>query len=91
MAALSEILGQVHTGTYVEPSRQLLVEYLPEWLSGLRVKPTTLDNYRTCVDVQILPDSGVSGTPISRLSNSTASTAAPSAPGNARAPAAPRA
>ena len=45
-AALAEKVDQVNAGTYVAPSRQRLAVYLTTWLSGLRVKPTTLDSYR---------------------------------------------
>lgn len=57
-AKLAGILGQVHKGTYVEPSRQRLATYLQDWLRGLRVKPTTFDNYRTCAEVHVIPRLG---------------------------------
>lgn len=57
-AALAELLGQVNDGTYVEPSRQRVGDYLTAWLEGLRVRPTTRDNYRTQVEVHIVPRLG---------------------------------
>lgn len=57
-AVLAELLGQVNNGTYVEPSRQRLGDYLTAWLEGLRVRPTTRDNYRTQVEVHIVPRLG---------------------------------
>lgn len=55
---LASTLGQVHAGTYVSPSRQRIAAYLTAWLEGLRVKPTTLANYRQCVHVHIIPRVG---------------------------------
>jgi integrase len=57
-AALADRIGQVNAGTYVAPSRQRLAVYLTTWLTGLRVKPTTLDNYRTAVEVHTIPRVG---------------------------------
>lgn len=57
-AELARVLGQVNSGTYVEPSRQRLGTYLTAWLEGLRVKPTTRDNYRTQVETHIVPRLG---------------------------------
>jgi hypothetical protein len=54
-AALADKISQVNAGTYVAPSRQRLAVYLTIWLAGLRVKPTTLDNYRTAVEVHTIP------------------------------------
>ncbi|TVR25377.1 MAG: site-specific integrase [Nitriliruptor sp.] len=56
--ALTTILGQVQSGTYVTPSHQRLGVYLTGWLAGLRLKPTALDNYRTSVEVHIIPRLG---------------------------------
>ena len=64
-AALAEVLGQVNTGTYVAPSRQRLGVYLTAWLDGLRLKPTALDNYRTCAEVHVIPRLG--GVPLGEL------------------------
>ena len=55
---LAEILGQVHAGTYVTPSRQRLGPYLAAWLQGLGVKPTSLDNYRVAAEVHVTPRLG---------------------------------
>jgi integrase len=56
--ALSEVLGRVHAGTYVAPSRQRLGAYLTAWLESLAVKPTTQDNYRTAAEVHVIPRLG---------------------------------
>lgn len=64
-AELATVLGQVNAGTYVAPSRQRLGVYLTSWLDGLRVKPTTLDNYRRCAVGYVIPRLG--GVPLSEL------------------------
>lgn len=55
---LASLLGQINSGTYVAPSRQRVGAYLGAWLAGLRVKPTTMDNYRRCVEGYIVPRLG---------------------------------
>jgi len=64
--ALAEIVGAVNAGTYVSPSRESLATYLTSWLRGLRVKPTTLDNYRVAAEVHTIPRLG--GVVLSELS-----------------------
>jgi integrase len=56
--ALREALGRQASGRPDAPSRDPLGVYLPAWLAGLRVKPTTRDNYRTAVEVHVLPRLG---------------------------------
>jgi hypothetical protein len=41
-AFLRQSLEKVVAGTYTQPSRITLAEYLAEWLDGLRKKPTTM-------------------------------------------------
>lgn len=55
---LTDVLGKVNAGTYVAPSKQRLAVYLTAWLAGLRVKPTTHDNYRTAAEVHVIPRLG---------------------------------
>lgn len=57
-AELAAILGQVNDGVYTTPSRLPLAAYLTDWLAGLRVKATTLDNYRTCATIHVIPRLG---------------------------------
>jgi integrase len=63
--ALREILVSVERGTYVEPSQAPLGAYLGRWLDGIRVRPTTLAQYRQCADVYVIPRLG--GIPLHAL------------------------
>ena len=55
--ALADILGRLDRGTYVEPSRQTLSEYLVEWLEAIRtrVRPSTWESYQRNVRTHITP------------------------------------
>ncbi len=64
-AYLADVLGEVNAGTYVAPSRQRLGDYLTDWLDGIRVRPTTHDNYRTALLVHAVPRLG--GVPLEDL------------------------
>ena len=44
--ALREAVVKVRKGTWVEPSRQPLREYLATWLNGLRLAASTTASYR---------------------------------------------
>lgn len=58
-SALDELLGSVRSGTYVEPSRATLGEYLALWLDGLASKgrrPTTIAGYRAKLDRYVFPN-----------------------------------
>src|SRR5215207_9129169 len=58
-AALDDLLGSVRAGTYVEPSRAALGEYLRLWLDGLASKgrrPTTIAGYRAKLDKYVFDD-----------------------------------
>lgn len=56
--ALREALGSVEQGTYVESSKTTVAEYLRQWLDGIRVKPTTLANYRQSAEIYVIPRIG---------------------------------
>ena len=58
--ALADILGRLDRGTYVEPSRQTLAEYLTEWLEATRtrVRPSTWESYQRNVRTHINPAIG---------------------------------
>lgn len=59
-AALTEILGSMDRGNYVEPNKQTVAEYLTEWLDGMRarVRPSTWESYDRNVRVHIIPNLG---------------------------------
>ena len=54
-AALHEVQQKQTLGVSTAPDRETLREYLPRWLEGLRVKPTTLANYSTSVNRYLIP------------------------------------
>ena len=70
---LTEILGRIDKGSYVEPSRQTLERYLrEEWLpaqEGLDLKRTTLASYRMHVETHIVPRIGALS--LQRISGAT--------------------
>ena len=54
-------LRELDTGTFVQPSSALLRDYLSSWLDTVaapRVRPRTLDDYRSLVDRYITPSLG---------------------------------
>jgi hypothetical protein len=53
--AMREAIGRLEQGTYVEPSRQTVAEYMREWLKGVRVRPSTLESYTMNVESRIIP------------------------------------
>lgn len=55
---LHRVRLHVSQGTYVHPSKATVAEYLRQWLRGLRVKPTTLANYRGSIERYIVPELG---------------------------------
>ena len=57
-AFLRRSLEKVTSGTYTQPSRVTLAEYLAEWLDGLRKKPTTMADYRQSARVYLGPRIG---------------------------------
>ncbi len=56
--ALRAILAQADKGEVVDPSKQLVKDYLEEWLDGLRLAPSTVASYRKNVRVHIVPRIG---------------------------------
>ncbi len=48
---LTAILAKLQAGTYVEPTRQTVAQYLREWLPAIKstVRPGTWSSYRTNV------------------------------------------
>lgn len=69
-AALTEILGSVQRGAYIEPSRQTVADFLAEWLGSIRasVRPTTWATYEALSRGLIVPALGT--VPLQRLSAS---------------------
>ena len=65
--ALTEILGRLQAGTYIEPSKATLAQYLEGWLGSARVsvRPATYATYATLCRVHIIPRIGA--TPLQRL------------------------
>ncbi|WP_134686488.1 site-specific integrase [Brevibacillus migulae] len=58
--ALTELLNQVHTGIYVEPTKMLYKEYLKQWLEDkqTKVKKSSLQTYTWLVEYHIIPALG---------------------------------
>ena len=58
---LSEVMGQVKSGVYVDTARTTVAEYLTDtWLPAIRatIKPSTAELYATIVDTYITPHIG---------------------------------
>ena len=58
---LTELLGQLDTGTYVEPSRETVESFLHQWLrdyAETHVRQRTLEGYRGNLDRYIIPALG---------------------------------
>jgi integrase len=55
---LATILGRLEQGSYIEPTRATVAEYLREWLAGVRVDPGTLADYRMHVEKRLIPEFG---------------------------------
>ena len=53
--ALREAIVKAGKGSWIEPSRQPLGEYLATWLDGLRLAPSTVASYRKNVRLHIEP------------------------------------
>jgi hypothetical protein len=64
-AFLRRSLEKVTAGTYTQPPRVTVAEYLAEWLDGLRKKPTTMADYRQSARFYIGPRIG--GVPLQSL------------------------
>jgi integrase len=57
LAAMSKLQGDVDGGTYVEPSRQSVAQYLTTWLAGVDVRASTASSYGLAVR-RLLPHIG---------------------------------
>ena len=59
--ALTELLSRLEGGTFIEPSKQTLGQYLTEWLHGLRasgLKPSSISGYEMLATKHIIPALG---------------------------------
>lgn len=56
--ALHAVLAASDAGTYAEPSKQLLGDYLATWLDGLQHSPSTVASYRKNARLHISPHLG---------------------------------
>ena len=59
-AALTEILGRLQRGDYVQPSRATLAAFLEEYLAAARttLRPATWEGYRASLEVYVIPRLG---------------------------------
>lgn len=57
-AVLHDLQQRRALGVSTTTERETVGDYLPRWLEGLRVKPTTLANYATCVNRYLVPALG---------------------------------
>ena len=59
-AALTEILGQVAAGSYVEPTKKTVAVFLREWLPAIEgtVRPSTWRSYATNMERHVMPRLG---------------------------------
>ncbi len=57
---LTEILARLQSGTYVEPRRQTVAEYLREWLPAIKstIRPGTWSSYRVNMERHVIPRIG---------------------------------
>lgn len=57
---LARLLHDLHTGTYVEPEKMTVAEYLRFWLGDIRsrVAPTTYQRYEIIVERHLIPALG---------------------------------
>jgi integrase len=58
--ALSEIVSSVHTGSYLEPTKQTLSDYAREWLKAIEptIRPSTHYSYSRNLQLHVLPQLG---------------------------------
>ena len=56
-ALMARLLSELNTGSYIEPAKISLTEYLRDWLKGYEpnLSPTTVDSYRINVEKHIIP------------------------------------
>jgi integrase len=55
---LREILSKINEGSYVRPQKITVGQWLDQWLSGLRVAPSTMASYQKNVRLHIKPALG---------------------------------
>jgi integrase len=73
---LTELLGRVGGGTYVEASRETVADFLREWLAAIEargLRPNTLSTYRMLAEKHLIPRLG--SIPLQKLSASHLNTA----------------
>ena len=58
--ALTEILGRIQGGAYVEPHKMTVAGFLREWLDAMRatLRPSTWESYRLNTEAHIIPRLG---------------------------------
>jgi Arm DNA-binding domain/Phage integrase, N-terminal SAM-like domain len=58
--ALSEIVASVHSGSYLEPTKQTLTEFATDWLAAIKptVRPATHYSYSRNLRLHVLPTLG---------------------------------
>jgi hypothetical protein len=58
--ALSEIVASVHSGNYIEPTKQTLSEFPKEWLIAVEptIRPSTYYSYDRNLRLHVLPRLG---------------------------------
>ena len=59
-AALTQILGQLAAGSYVEPTKKTVAVFLREWLPAIQgtVRPSTWRSYATNMERHVIPRLG---------------------------------
>ncbi len=60
-AEMRRLLAELESGTYIEPSKETLGDYLRDRLENAaapRLRPNTLANYRTMIEAHIIPAVG---------------------------------
>jgi integrase len=73
---LTELLGRLEGGSFVEPTRQTVGDFLCEWLAAIEargLRPNTLSTYRMLVEKHLIPRVG--SVPLQKLSASHLNTA----------------
>jgi integrase len=58
--ALSEIVASLHTGSYLEPTKQTLSDFTREWLAAIKptIRPSTHHSYSRNLQLHVLPQLG---------------------------------
>jgi|WetSurMetagenome_2_1015567.scaffolds.fasta_scaffold05447_1 integrase len=73
--ALNDILGTIQNGTYVQPAKMTLAEFLEQqWLPAITptIRSTTLVGYKCLVSAHLIP--GLGSTPLQKLTPSAINT-----------------